>query len=333
MLFVISSLINLSDNKSINNNKNNEKEILEFVIGSYDKIMRIDSCISKKFSFLSRSFVVKMLNSGNILVNNNHVKKDYMPKIGDKIFINIKIIQENNLNFENPKSVNIPIEIIFEDEFLIVVNKPKGMVVHPAPGHYDDTLVNALLYRESRLSNINGNFRPGIVHRLDKDTSGLLLVAKNNFVHENLANQIKNKTAKREYLGIIHGSFKFLSGIINLPIGRDKKNRKKMAVTDLNSRSAVTHYKILKIFNKYSFVKFFLETGRTHQIRVHSSYMGHPLAGDLIYGAKNDPEFLNGQCLHAARIEFEHPVTHKSMEFLSDLPEYFRKFLYFISKN
>ncbi len=311
------------------NQDNNE--FFKIVVSSLDKITRLDLFISRRTSFLSRSLVVKMLNIGNILVNDRREKKDYIPKIGDEICINL--MRNNDLNSNKIEAVNIPIDVVFEDEFLMVINKPKGMVVHPAAGHYNDTLVNALLYRKSALSNINGSFRPGIVHRLDKDTSGLLLVAKNNFVHENLANQIKNKTAKREYLGIVHGSFKFLSGTIDLPIGRDKKDRKKMAVTDLNSRSAVTHYKTLKVFKKYSFVKFFLETGRTHQIRVHSSYMGHPLAGDIVYGAKNDPEFLNGQCLHAAKIVFEHPITHKNMEFLSNLPEYFRFFLCFLAEN
>ena len=311
------------------NQDNNE--FFKIVVSSLDKIMRLDLFVSRRTSFLSRSLTAKMLNSGDILVNDRREKKDYIPKIGDEICINL--MRNNDLNSNKIEAVNIPIDVVFEDEFLMVINKPKGMVVHPAAGHYNDTLVNALLYRKSALSNINGSFRPGIVHRLDKDTSGLLLVAKNNFVHENLANQIKNKTAKREYLGIVHGSFKFLSGTIDLPIGRDKKDRKKMAVTDLNSRSAVTHYKTLKVFKKYSFVKFFLETGRTHQIRVHSSYMGHPLAGDIVYGAKNDPEFLNGQCLHAAKIVFEHPITHKNMEFLSNLPEYFRFFLCFLAEN
>ena len=330
----MSSLIKANNNINNNNNKNNE--FLELIVNSSDEITRLDLYISKNISVLSRSSVVKMLNSGDILVNNKkNLKKDYIPKVGDKIIINLININNNinNINIDKIEAVNIPIDIVFEDEFLIVINKPKGMVTHPAPGHYKDTLVNALLYYTSSLSNINGNFRPGIVHRLDKDTSGLIIIAKNNFVHENLANQIKNKTAKREYLGIIHGSFDFLSGVINLPIGRDKKNRKKMAVTNLNSRNAVTYYKILKIFEKYSLVKFVLGTGRTHQIRVHSSYMKHPLAGDLLYGARNDPEFLKGQCLHAVKIKFEHPVTHENMKFVSNLPEYFQNFLYFISKN
>ena len=307
------------------------KKIFKITVNLFDEITRLDVYVSNHVPFLSRSLTVKMLNVGDILVNNKQEKKDYIPKIGDEICISL--IEKNDLNFDKIEAVDIPIDVVFEDEFLMVINKPKGMVVHPAAGHYHDTLVNALLYRKSALSDINGSFRPGIVHRLDKDTSGLLLVAKNNFVHENLANQIKNKTAKREYLGIVHGSFKFLSGTIDLPIGRDKKNRKKMAVTDLNSRSAVTHYKTLKVFKKYSFVKFFLETGRTHQIRVHSSYMGHPLAGDVVYGAKNDPEFLSGQCLHAARIEFKHPVTGETKEFSSELPEYFRTFLCFLTEK
>ena len=307
------------------------KKKIKIIVDSLYEITRLDVYVSRHVPFLSRSLAAKMLDSGDILVNDRQEKKDYIPKIGDEICVNL--IEKNNLNCAKIEAVNIPIDVVFEDEFLMVINKPKGLVVHPAADHYNDTLVNALLYRKSALSDINGSFRPGIVHRLDKDTSGLLLVAKNNFVHENLSNQIKNKIAKREYLGIVQGNFKFLSGTIDLPIGRDKKDRKKMAVTDLNSRSAVTHYKTLKVFKKYSFVKFFLETGRTHQIRVHSSYVGHPLAGDWIYGAKNDPEFLNGQCLHAARIEFKHPITGETKEFLSELPEYFRTFLCFLTEK
>ena len=300
---------------------------MEIIVGSFDNIKRIDLYLSAKFFDLSRSSIVKLLESGKILVNGEKILKKYIPVPGDIIQINLDNgeCDENNIQPEN-----IPIDIIYEDNYLMVVNKPKGMVVHPAPGHFSGTLVNALMFYTSNLSDINSKIRPGIVHRIDKDTSGLLLIAKNNFVHENLASQIKNKTAKREYLGIVHGTFKVQSGKIDLPIGRDPKNRKKMAVTDKNSKNAITHYEVLESIKSYSYVKFSLETGRTHQIRVHMSKIGHPLAGDIIYGARNDPKFLNGQCLHARKIKFIHPISNKMMEFTSDLPDEFIKLIDFV---
>ena len=296
---------------------------MEFVVNSNDNLKRIDSYLSARFFDVSRSSFVKLIESGKVLVNNNRVQKQYIPNPGDVV----RIVFENfDLNEDNIIPRDIPIDIIYEDDYIIVVNKQKGMVVHPAAGHLDDTLVNALKFHTSDLSDINSKIRPGIVHRLDKDTSGVLLVAKNNFVHEHLANQIKNKSAKRQYIGIVHGILKCEKGKIDLPIGRDQKNRKKMSVTEKNSKNAVTNYEVIKTSKKYSFVKFLLETGRTHQIRVHLSKIGHPLAGDVLYGAAYDPR-LRGQCLHAQKIGFIHPILDKYMEFYSDPPDEFLNFL------
>lgn len=300
---------------------------MQVIVSSLDNIERIDLYLSARFLDLSRSSIVKLIESGKVLVNGKKTLKKYIPVSGDIIQIDL---YSDECDENNIKPENIPIDIVYEDSHLIVVNKPKGMVVHPAPGHYSGTLVNALMFHASNLSDINSKIRPGIVHRIDKDTSGLLLIAKNNFVHENLANQIKNKTAKREYLGIVHGTFKIQSGKIDLPIGRDPKNRKKMAVTDKNSKNAITHYEVIESIKNYSYLKFSLETGRTHQIRVHMSKIGHPLAGDITYGARNDPQFLNGQCLHARKIQFVHPISNETMEFTSDLPKEFLKFINFI---
>ena len=302
---------------------------LDFVVSDSESNVRLDVCVSRKFSRFSRSFVAKFIESGHVLVNKELANKKYITKPGDYVVFSFF----ENKNGEDIVARNLPLRIVYEDEYLMVVDKSKGMVTHPAPGHYDDTLVNALMFYTSELSDVNSKFRAGIVHRLDKDTSGLLLIAKNNFVHENLAFQIKNRSVKREYVGIVHGNTKFLSGKIDLPIGRDPKNRKKMAVTDKNSKSAVTYYEVIKFYAKYSYMKFSLETGRTHQIRVHMSNMGHPLAGDSLYGAKNDPDFLCGQCLHARKIKFKHPVTGEMLEFSSEPPEYFKKFISIISSE
>ncbi len=296
---------------------------MKFIVDCSDHLERIDSYLSARFSSFSRSYLVKLIESGKILVNSEKVQKKYIPNPGDVIQV---IFECFDLNEDNIIPKNIPINIIYEDDDIIVVNKQKGMVVHPAAGHFDDTLVNALKFHTSNLSDINSNVRPGIVHRLDKDTSGVILIAKNNFAHEHLANQIKNKLAKRQYIGIVHGMLKQEKGRINLPIGRDQKNRKKMSVTEKNSKYAVTNYEVIKSSKKYSYVKFLLETGRTHQIRVHLSKIGHPLAGDIIYGAARDPR-LNGQCLHAQKIGFIHPTLGKYMEFCADIPDEFLNFL------
>ena len=282
---------------------------------------RIDKWLSENIEDLSRSLVQKLLKENNILINSKAVSKNYKLRAEDII----------DINFPEPelldvKPQNIPVDIVFEDDDLLVVNKPKGMVVHPAAGNPDGTLVNALLYHcKGRLSSINGVIRPGIVHRIDKYTSGLLIVAKTDKAHSHLAEQIKNHSFTREYMGIVCGRMNDKEGTVDAPIGRHKINRKKMAVTETNSKNAVTHYKVLETFDKYSLLKFVLETGRTHQIRVHMSYIGHPILGDDVYGKAF--KGIDGQCLHAKKIGFVHPSTGEYMEFDSELPEYFEKIL------
>lgn len=283
--------------------------------------VRIDKWLSENIDELSRASVQKLLKEGNILINSGAVNKNYKLRKNDVIDINIP-----DPVILDVLPQDIPIEIVYEDDDLLIVNKPKGMVVHPAVGNPDGTLVNALLYHcKGRLSSINGVIRPGIVHRIDKYTSGLLIVAKNDNAHTHLANQIKSHSFTREYCGIVCGRIKDHENTINAPIGRHKYDRKKMTVTDKNSKNAVTHYKVLKVFEKYTLLKFKLETGRTHQIRVHMSYIGHPILGDDVYGKAF--KGIDGQCLHAKKIGFIHPSTGEYMEFDSELPEYFEKVL------
>ena len=282
---------------------------------------RLDKWLSDQIDELTRSAVQKLIDSGDILVNGEKVPKNYKLKGSEEINV---ILPEPELLDVKPQ--NLPIDIVYEDDDLLIVNKPKGMVVHPAAGNSDGTLVNALLYHcEGRLSSINGVIRPGIVHRIDKLTSGLLIVAKNDTSHNKLAEQIKAHSFTREYQAINCGRFKEKTGTIDAPIGRSKYDRKKMCVTELNSRHAVTHYEVIDEFSQYSLVRFRLETGRTHQIRVHSAYIGHPVLGDEVYGKPY--KGLEGQCLHAKKIGFIHPTTGEYMEFDSELPEYFQSTL------
>lgn len=284
---------------------------------------RIDKAIAKQFSSMTRSAIQKLIEQNAVTVDGEEVNKNYKVKIGEDIEVLVPDPQELEAIAQD-----IPLDIRFEDEDLLVVNKPKGMVVHPAAGNLDNTLVNALLFHcKSSLSGINGVIRPGIVHRIDKDTSGLLIVAKNDFAHVNLAQQIKEHSFSREYRAVVHGNLKQDEGTINAPIGRNKNDRKKMAVTNANSKEAVTHYEVIERFNAYTYIKVKLETGRTHQIRVHMAYTGHPVAGDLVYGPRNTPTELKGQCLHAGLVGFVHPRTGKYIELVSELPEYFEKFL------
>ncbi|MCR5636427.1 MAG: RluA family pseudouridine synthase [Clostridiales bacterium] len=297
-------------------------EIIEFKITENSGGERIDKSVSENTE-LSRSAAQKLIEQNAVLVNDAPVKSNYKVKLNDMVKVNVP----------EPKNIettpeNIPLEIIYEDDWLLVVNKPKGMVVHPAAGNYSGTLVNALLYHcKDSLSGINGEIRPGIVHRIDKNTSGLLIVAKNDAAHIKLAQQIKEHSFTREYEAVVHGTFKSEKGTVNLPIGRHGTDRKKMAVTNKNSRNAVTHYEVIKQYEKYTHIRLKLETGRTHQIRVHMAYLGHPVAGDDVYGKKNTDKELCGQCLHAKKIGFVHPKTGEYMEFDSDLPEYFKNFL------
>lgn len=288
---------------------------------------RLDKFISEKSGGeITRSGAVKLIESGCCLVNNKAEGKNYKLKAGDRVCINIPEPEEADILPED-----IPLDIVYEDEHLLVVNKPKGMVVHPAPGHYSGTLVNALMYHcKDSLSGINGEIRPGIVHRIDKDTSGLLIVAKNDTAHNGLAAQIKEHSFTREYEAVVNGSVKE-NGTVDAPIGRHKIDRKKMCVTTENSRNATTHYTVIANYGNYTHLRLRLETGRTHQIRVHMAYIGHSVAGDEVYG-NGKPKSLMGQCLHAKKIGFIHPVTGEYLEFDSELPEYFRKFLRSIEK-
>ena len=279
---------------------------------------RLDAFVSKALA-LSRNLTAELIDDGKVLVNGKVAKKSAMVTNGDAFEVQFP----NNVEREALPQ-NIPLDNVYEDDDLLVVNKPKGMVVHPAPGNLDGTLVNALLYHcKGSLSGINGVLRPGIVHRIDKDTSGLLVVAKNDNAHNSLAEQIKEHSFTREYRAVVYGNVKAESGKVYAPIGRDPKNRQRMAIVYVNSKPAVTHYEVLERFDGFTFMKFRLETGRTHQIRVHMASLGHALAGDTVYGPKKAITELNGQCLHAGLIGFVHPTKKQYMEFQSDLPKYF----------
>ena len=286
--------------------------------------IRVDLFISKNFPEYSRNFIQRLIDSGNCLVNGKPVKKNYKLYTEDKILL----IKSDPVTLEN-KAQEIPIDIIYEDSDLLVINKQKGIVVHPAAGNYENTLVNALLFYCKDLSGINGVARPGIVHRLDKDTSGLLIVAKNDFAHKRLAAQIKTHSFERCYEAVVYGHFKEHTGVIDLPIGRSEKDRKKMAVTTKNSKKAVTNYHVIAEYEGFSHIRVKLETGRTHQIRVHLNYLQHSVIGDTLYTNGRNRKFseLNGQCLHAKYIKFEHPRTKQIIELESLLPDYFTNVL------
>jgi len=281
--------------------------------------IRIDKFLSENLSNFTRSYIQKLCDEDNVLLNGRVCNKKTILKIGDQIEINLPENKELDLVPEE-----IELDIIYEDEYLLIVNKKRGMVVHPANGNREGTLVNALLHHSrGNLSSINGVIRPGIVHRIDKDTSGLLLVAKNDAAHLSLSEQIKAHTVKREYTALLDGVIKTDSGTVNKPIGRSERDRKKMAITMKNSKNAVTNFEVLERYSQNCLVKCRLETGRTHQIRVHMASLGHPVTGDSIYGAKKQRLFFRGQLLHAKTIGFIHPETNKYTEFTSELPEEF----------
>lgn len=293
---------------------------IEFVFQGETR--RID-VITAENADITRSYGAKLIADGMVFINGKTANKNAKPKAGDTVLIKIP----------DPVSCealpeDIPLDIVYEDGDLLVVNKPKGMVVHPAAGNEKGTLVNALLFHcGSSLSGIGGVMRPGIVHRIDKDTSGLLIVAKNDNAHNILAEQIKEHSFTREYEAVVYGKVKNDKGTINAPIGRHPIKRKQMAVTAVGGRDATTHYEVLNRSEKFTYVRLRLETGRTHQIRVHMSYIGYPLAGDDVYGPKKVIKELGGQCLHARKIGFIHPTTKEYMEFTSCLPDYFKAFL------
>lgn len=283
---------------------------------------RIDLVLSLLLPDTSRSFIQKLIEDGHLLLNGKicFSKKEKV-RLGDKL--EIEIPEPEKLEI---KAEDIPLEIVYEDEDVLVVNKPKGMVVHPAVGNYTGTLVNAIMYHcGDRLSSINGVIRPGIVHRIDKDTSGLLMIAKNDRAHEKLSKQLEDHSLTRRYVAIVHNGFSSDEGTIDMPIGRDVKNRLRQAVNGSGAKNAVTHYKVLERIGKYTLVECRLETGRTHQIRVHMAYIKHPVAGDLVYGPKDKEIHAEGQLLHAKVLGFIHPTTEKYMEFTASLPKEFEK--------
>ena len=300
-----------------------------FNVNEEEAGQRIDKLVSLKCESLTRSYVQKLIDNGDILVNSKPVGKNAKVNCGDVVVVKSTEPVKPDITAED-----IPLDIRYEDNCLLVVNKPKGMVVHPAAGNYDGTLVNALMHHcGDSLSGINGVARPGIVHRIDKNTSGLLIVAKNDLAHLNLAEQIKAHSFDREYQAVVYGHLKDKEGIINAPIGRNPNNRLQMCVTDKNSKNAVTHYEVIEEYKDFTHVKLILETGRTHQIRVHMKYIGHPVAGDDVYGPSKVIKELSGQCLHAAVIGFRHPASGEKIKITSELPEYFTKFLGKLSKN
>lgn len=296
-------------------------EVIELIAAKEDSGSRADKYISDNIAQLTRSAVQNLILQGSVLADGKPIAKNCKLRGGEKLTVEIPDPQPLDAQPEN-----IPLDIVYEDDDLLVVNKPKGMVVHPAHGNHNGTLVNALLYYcGESLSGINGVIRPGIVHRIDKNTSGLLIVAKNDAAHLGLAEQIKAHSFTREYEAVAVGYFKETEGMIDAPIGRHKTDRKKMCVTTENSRNAVTHYSVIKQYGGYAHLRLRLETGRTHQIRVHLAYLGHPVLGDDVYGKPY--KGLDGQCLHARKVGFIHPKTKKYMEFSSELPEYFQAVL------
>ncbi len=292
---------------------------LEYLVKQDDECTRIDKFLSSMEKELSRSTIKKLIDDGLVLVNDETVKSSTTVKPDDLI-----IITEVELSDCEIIPTKIDLDIVYEDDDLLVINKPSGLVVHPAPGHYQDTLVNGLMFYINSLSDVNGDMRPGIVHRIDKDTSGLLMVAKNNYAHMVLADELKDKKTKREYIALVQGVIKNKRGKINAPIGRSKNNRLKMNVTS-GGKPAVTHFEVLEAYEDKTLIKCILETGRTHQIRVHMAYINHPLVGDYIYGTDSNNDF--GQYLHAKTLGFTHPRTKEFMEFNSELPVEFSDLL------
>lgn len=285
--------------------------------------IRIDKYLSEVCSDLSRSYLQKLLRSELIEVNGALVKSSFKVGAGDRISLEVPEAVEPEILAED-----IPLEVLYEDSDIILINKPKGMVVHPAAGHYSGTLVNALLHHcRGELSGINGVQRPGIVHRIDRDTTGVLIVCKNDFAHGSLAEQLKKHSITRRYYAIVHGNLKEDDGTVDAPIGRHPLDRKKMSINEKNGKEAVTHYHVLERFGKFTYVECRLETGRTHQIRVHMASIGHPLLGDEVYGPAKCPYKLRGQTLHAGVLGIIHPRTGEYMEFHAPLPEYFEELL------
>ena len=296
---------------------------LDFIVEAGEEPVRIDRYLAEHCADFSRSYLQKLLKDQAVSVNGKPVKANYKTQEGDRILLEVPDLRDPDILPED-----IPLDILYEDEYLMVVNKPKDMVVHPSAGHMEGTLVNGIMaHCKGRLSGINGVLRPGIVHRIDKDTTGALLICKDDAVHRDIAEQLKEHSIKRRYRAIVQGNLKEDEGTVDAPIGRHPVDRKKMAVNYKNGKEAVTHYKILERFGQYTYIECRLETGRTHQIRVHMASIGHPLLGDTVYGTAKNPWKLQGQTLHAMILGFRHPVTGEYMEFEAPLPEYFCKLL------
>ncbi len=294
-----------------------------FTITNENKNTRLDVFLSTNFQTLTRSFIKNLIEKGNVTVNNKNVKSGYSLKVGDEIVVTIPEVKQTSIEPEN-----IPLDIIYQDESLLVINKPQGMTVHPANTVHSGTLVNALMYHIKDLSGINGELRPGIVHRLDKDTSGLLVVAKDDKTHLNLQKQIQTKICHRIYRAITYGKFNKEEGTIQTNLARGKSQYEKIFVVPQGQgRLAITNYRVLEYNQGFSYVEYELKTGRTHQIRVHSAHLGHPIVGDKLYGKQNEKFNLQGQLLHAYKLEFIHPVTNKTMVFEAPIPNYFTNFL------
>ena len=291
---------------------------IKLIVTDLEDSIRLDKYLSDNTEF-TRNKIQKLMDNDNILVNDKKVKNSYKVSNNDEIII---IDEEEEINI---KAENIPLDIVYEDDDVLVINKPSGMVVHPAPGNYSGTLVNALMYVSKNLSTLNGEFRPGIVHRIDKDTSGLLIVAKNDKAHAILSDELKNKKIKRKYIALVDGIINHDTGTIDAPIGRDINDRKKMAVTNINSKEAITHFTVIDRLNKATLLECILDTGRTHQIRVHMKYINHPIVNDPVYNKNLYGDF--GQMLHAKEIEFIHPSTNKVMKFTCDAPKEFYEIL------
>ena len=291
---------------------------------------RVDKYLAIQLPDKTRSFIQKLIKEGHVTVKDIPVKANYKPRIGDKLYVEIPPAEE-------PADIlpeDIPLDILYEDADILVVNKPKGMVVHPAPGHYTQTLVNAVMFHcKDQLSGINGVTRPGIVHRIDMDTTGSLLICKNDYSHQVMANQLKEHSITRKYHAIVHGNLRADTQTINAAIGRHPTDRKKMSTHAPNGRTAITHCRVLERFGNYTYVECSLETGRTHQIRVHMSSIGHPILGDNVYGPTKCPYKLQGQTLHAKILGIIHPVTGEYMEFDAPLPEYFQNLLELLRKQ
>lgn len=294
-----------------------------FIITEEMEDERIDKCLNTLMESLSRSYIQKLLAEGKVTVNGRSVKPSYRVSADDEVIL---VLPPSIIPDILPEK--IPLSILYEDQDVIVIDKPKGMVVHPAPGHYEGTLVNALMYHcQNELSGINGVLRPGIVHRIDRDTTGSIIACKNDHAHNEIARQLKEHTIVRKYQAIVHGVLMEEEGTVHTLIGRHPIERKKMAVVDRGGKEAITHYRVLKHFQNTTYIECILETGRTHQIRVHMAHLGHPLLGDQVYGVKSNPYKLNGQTLHAGILGFMHPSTNTYVEIKAPLPEYFEKLL------